>query len=142
MPFTCSRAPGARKKHGEMKPLRIRAKTQHRTAALQARYQRQFGLFTMPECPMARAQFLFFFGTDGNKKPPQQINFPGAPHPGGHGYPARLHVRRSKSQRGGKGKIGDAQLKAVPEVILGHLGNMYFSHMLGRGRRAADGSSG
>lgn len=140
--FPC---PEGEEKHEEMKPLRIRVKTQRRTAALQARYQTQFGLFTMPECPMARAQFLFFFGTDGNKKPPQQINFPGAPHPGGHGYAARLHVRRSKSQRGGKGKSetrNSKQFPPFPEVILGHLGNMYFSHTLGRGWRAADGSSG
>lgn len=45
--------------------------------------------------------------------PPQQINFPAAPHPGSHGYPVRLHVPISKSQLGGKGRIRDARFKAL-----------------------------
>lgn len=88
--------------------------------SLPRRYQKQFALFTMPACPMAKVQFLFllllfFLALMGTKSPassptsllwlpPQQINFPAAPHPGSHGYQVWLHVPISKSPCGSKGQ--------------------------------------
>lgn len=55
---------------------RIREETQHYRSTLQPHYQTQFALFTMPECPMAKADFFFFTLMGIN---PKQINFPRAP---------------------------------------------------------------
>lgn len=50
---------------------------QHCRSTLQPWYQTQFGLFTMPECPMAKAVFFYFIlcaSTDGNKPKTNQFS--------------------------------------------------------------------
>lgn len=78
MTFTCFYVQRVKETQRNEALLRIKEDTQHYRSTLQPCYQTQFGLFTMPECPMAKADFSFC--TDGNK--PKQINFPPAPHSG------------------------------------------------------------
>lgn len=93
------------RKHKEMKPMRIREETQHYTSTLRPHYQTQFSLFTMPDCPVAKADFLFFFALMGKKPPNKSIFLERLILAVGcHGYPMWSHVPRSKRQRGGKGK--------------------------------------
>lgn len=51
--------------------LRIREETPHYRATLQRCYQTQFGLFTMPPCPVAKVDFLC---TNGNKPQTNQFS--------------------------------------------------------------------
>lgn len=101
-----------------MKPMRIREETQHYTSTLRPHYQTQFSLFTMPDCPVAKADFLGFFCPDG-KKNPKQINFPRAPHPGSR-LPWISNVvacSEIKATTRRQGQIKDAQFKATSSSL-------------------------
>lgn len=71
MTFTCFHAQRVKETQRNEALLRIKEDTQHYRSTLQPCYQTQFGLFTMPEYPMAKADFSFC--TDGNK--PQTNKF-------------------------------------------------------------------
>lgn len=131
--FSCPEGEGNTKK---WKPVRIREETRHYTSTLQPHYQTQFSLFTMPECPMAKADF-FYFCADVKKKTNPKTNQFSSSASSWQSVAMDIHVWRSKWQHGGKGKSkahNSKQLLLPLRFSLVTLEIYIFSHMLNEDR--------
>lgn len=112
--------------------LRIREETQHYRSTLQPPIKPNLVYLQCQSAQWLKLNFFFFFAL--MEINPKQINFPQAPHPGSQlpwisSVVACSEIKVTRRQ----GQIKDTQFKATsssPKVLLGHLGHIYFSHML------------
>lgn len=123
---------------------------QHCRSTLQPWYQTQFGLFTMPECPMAKAVFFYFIlcaSTDGNKPKTNQFSSSASSW-----QSVAMDIQcgcmftskwRSVGVKGESKTHNSKQLLLLllppPAALRGHLGHIYFSHMLNGDRERFSG---
>lgn len=129
--FTCFCACGV-KETLRMKPFenKWRDTMLYCRSTLQTRYQTQYGLFTMPECPVAKADFFVVMEIN-----PKQINFPQAPHPGSQllWISNVIACSKMKVTMWRLGQIRGVQFKATSSSLrwsFSHLEHIYSFHKL------------